>query len=79
MPPYHVSLIPLKPVEHLVFWPSTLIEIEVNLFLSIEQPGIVILLLLLKVGDRLPDKLIAALWNQGSHTITLKKTTLLDM
>ena len=44
-------------------------------FLSIEQPSIVILPLLWKVGYRLPDKFIAALWNQVSHTVTLKGIT----
>ena len=54
------------PSEHVVLWPNTLIEIEENPFLSIEQPITVILSLLQNVGDKLSDKFIVALWNQGS-------------
>ena len=56
-------------------WPNTLTEIEENPFLLSEEPIIVILPLLQKVGDRLPDAFIIALWNGGSHKITLKRNT----
>ena len=70
-------MIPLILLRHLVLWPNTLIEIDDCPFLSIEQPGISILPLLQKVGDRLPDEFIIALWNHGDYTVTLKnKTTL---
>ena len=73
IPPYHVSIILLKPVDHMVLWPNTWIERDENPFPSIEQHGIAILQLLQKVGDRLPDEFITALWDHGGPTITLKK------
>ena len=50
--PYHVSIILLQPVDHMVLWPNTVIEIDKNSFPLIEQPSIAILPLLQKVGDR---------------------------
>ena len=45
----------------MVLWPETLIELDENPFLSIEQPCIAILPLLQKLGDRLLDEFITAL------------------
>ena len=42
IPPYHVSKILLKPVDHMVLWPNTLIKIDKNPFLLIEQPNLVL-------------------------------------
>ena len=75
IPPYHVSIILLKPIGHIVLWPSMVTEKRWNPFLSVEEPSIAILLLLQKVGDRLTDEFITVLWNQSGHTITWKRNS----
>ena len=51
--PYHVSIIPLKSINHVLssnIKPNTLIEIEENAFLSIEQSDLKIIPMLKKLG-----------------------------
>ena len=75
IPIYLVSIEPLKPVDHMVLWPNTLIEIDEYPFLPVEHSSVVILPLLHRVGDRLWDKFTIALCNQGGHIITLEENT----
>ena len=73
--PYYISIIPLKPVNHTLgtnLWPNTLLEIEENPFLSIEQLNITIIPVLQKIGLRIPHLFMAVLRNPGSHNISLK-------
>ena len=46
IPPYHASLVPLKAIHqatNMKFPSETLLEIEENLFLTIEQPELVLI------------------------------------
>ena len=77
-PHYHISIIPLKPVNNTFvsnLQPNTLLEIEENPFLSIEQANITIILVQQKIGCRIPDQFMAVLWNPGGHTISLSRNT----
>ena len=53
VPPFHISILMLKPVNHtfgIDLQPNTLLEIEENSFLSIEQLNITIIPALGKIG-----------------------------
>ena len=54
---------------------NTLLEIEENPFLSIEQPKITIIPTLQKSEDRIPGTFMGVLWNPGEHTVTSKRNT----
>ena len=78
IPLYHISIILSKPVNctfGIKLQPNTFLEIEANPFLSIEQLIITIMTVLQRLGLRIPDSFMAALWNPGGHTITLKRNT----
>ena len=67
-PLYHISIIPLKSINHVLnnnIKPSNLIEIENNPFLSIKQLDLIIIPMLQKLGLRIPDVYMAVLWNPG--------------
>ena len=64
VPSYHISIAPLKAIYYAVsknIKPNTLIEIEENSFLVIEQPDLVLLPMLQKLGLRILIVYIAAL------------------
>ena len=44
--------------------------------LSIEQPNMIIIPVLQKLGLRIPDEFMAMLWNSGGKAVILKKTTI---
>ena len=74
--PYCISIIPLKSVNHSLrhnIKPSTIIEIEENPFLSIEQPDMIIIPKFQKLGLRIPDVYMVALWNPGGQPVMLKR------
>ena len=67
----------MKSINHVLssnIKPYTLIEIEENPFLSIEQSGMIILVLW-KLGLRIPDAYMAVLWNPCGQPIILKRNT----
>ena len=81
IPPYHIDVIPLKPVNHtcnIDLKSNTLLEIEENPFLPVEQPKITIIPTLQKLEGRTPDAFQAVIWNPGGHNITLKRNTTIN-
>ena len=81
IPLYHVSIIPLQPVNYtsgINLQPNTLLEIEENPFLSIKQLSITITPVLQRLGLRIPDNFMAILWNPDGHTITLNRKTIIS-
>ena len=48
---------------------------EVNLFLTIEQPELKLIPMLQKLGFQTPDVYMAVLWSPGGQTIILKWNT----
>ena len=80
IPPYHISIVPFKSVHHALssnIKPNTLIEVEENPFLSIEQLDMIIIPMLQKLGLRIPDVYTAVLWNQGGQVRILKRNTII--
>ena len=78
VPPYHISIRPIKPINHMFgtyLQPNTLLETEENPFLSIEQLNITTIPVLQEIGQRIPDKFVAILWNPGGHYIHLERNT----
>ena len=78
IPPYHISIAPLKAIKQATndnFKPNDLIETEVNLFLAIEQPDLILISVLQKPGPQIPNVYMAVLWNPGGQTIILKQNT----
>ena len=75
---FHISITPLKSINHALssnIKSNTLIEIEENCLLSIEQPDVIIIKMLQKIGLRIPALYIAVLWNPGGQVIKLKRNT----
>ena len=71
---HHISIAPLKAFNHAIsnsIKSNTLIEIEENPFLAIEQPDLVLIPMLQKLGPRIPDIYMAVQQNQGVQTVTL--------
>ena len=61
----------LKANNHVVnnkIKPNTLIEIEENPFLAIEQLDLALILLLQKLGPQISNVYMALLWNTGGQT-----------
>ena len=52
-----------------------MLEIEENPFLSIEQLNTAIIPVLQRIGLRIPDQVMAVLWNPGGHNIGLKRNS----
>ena len=76
--PYHISIIPVKSINHALssnIKSNTLIEIEENPFLSIEQPDLIMIPMLQKLGLIIPAVYMAVLWNPGGQPIILKRNT----
>ena len=76
IPPYHISIASLKAINHTIsknIKPNTLIKIEENPFLAIEQQDIVLIPILQKLGPRVPNVYMAVLWNPGGYPVTLKR------
>ena len=66
----------MKAIYHVInnnINPNTLIEIEENPFLVIEQQDIVPIPMLQKLGCHVPDVYMAVLWNPGGQTVILKR------
>ena len=75
VPPSHISIVPLKSINHALnsnIKPNTLVEIEGNPFLSIEQPDLIKIPSLQKLGLRIPDVYMAVLLTPGGQVIMLK-------
>ena len=76
IPLYHISIAPLKPINHTIssnIKPNTLNEIEENPFLSIKQWNLIIIPMLQKLELRIPDVYMAVLWNPSGQVIIEKK------
>ena len=77
LPPYHISIAPLKAINYAIstyIKPNSLIYVQENTFFSIEQPDLVIIPMLQKLGTRIPDVYITVLWNPGGQTVILKRS-----
>ena len=64
IPPLHISLVPLKAINQVInteFPSEALLEIEENPFLTIEQPKLVFMPTLQRLGSQVPDTYIAVL------------------
>ena len=76
--PYNIPIIPFKLVTNtfgMNLQLNTLLEIEENPFLSIEQPNITIIPVLQRIGLRITDRFMAFLCIPGGHNISLKTNT----
>ena len=76
MPPYHISIGPLKAINHVInnnIKPNILREIEENPFLAIEQPDLVLIPMLQKLGPQIPSMYMTVLWNPGDQTVIFKR------
>ena len=76
IPLYHISIAPLKAINHVInnnSKPNTLIEIEENPFLATEQPDLVLTPILQNIGPQIPDAYMAVLSNPGCKTVILKR------
>ena len=76
MASYHIYIAPLKAINHVInnkMKPNSLIEIEERPFLAIEQPDVVVIHMLQKLGHRIPDVYMSVLWNPGGQTVILKR------
>ena len=72
----HISIDPLKAINHAIsnnLKLNTLIEIEENPSLAIEQPDLVIIPMLQKLRPRIPNVYMALSWNPGGQTVILKR------
>ena len=79
--PQHISIAPLKTINHAKsnnIKPKTLIEIEETPFLAIEQLDLVLIPMLQKLGPKIPDVCMAVLWNPSGQTVILKRSTTTD-
>ena len=77
VPLYHISIAQLKVINHAIrnnIEPNTLIEIDKNTFLAIEQLDLVLIPKLCKQWPRIPNVYMAVLWNPGGQTVTLKRS-----
>ena len=75
IPPYHIPIAPLKAIIHVIsnnIKPNTLIDIQENPFLTIEQPDLVVIPMQQKLGPRIHNVYMAVLWNPGGQTVILK-------
>ena len=66
IPPHHISLVPLKATNQTMntkFPSEASLEIEENPFLTIEQPELLLIPTLEKLGSQVPDAYMAVLWN----------------
>ena len=78
IPPYHISIATLKCINHTLsssINPYTLMEIEENLVLSIEQLDLILIPMSQKLGLSIPDVYMAVLCNPGGQAIILKRNT----
>ena len=78
MPPYHISIAPLKAINHVIsnnIKSTTFIEIEGNLFLAIEQLDLVLKPMLQKLWHRIAKVYMVVIWNPGGQTVKLKRNT----
>ena len=74
LPPHYISIVPLTPIKYKGNkQTNTLLEMEENHFFFIEQPNITIIPALQKLYNRTPNQFLAALWNHGGHSISIKK------
>ena len=76
IPLYHIPIAPFKVINHVMnnnIKHNTLIEIEETPFLPIEQPDLVPIPMLQKLGPQIPDVYMAVLWNPGRKTAKLKR------
>ena len=76
IPPHHVSVVPLKAINQEMntkFPSEALLEIEENPFPTIEQPELVLIPILQKLGSQVPDAYMAVLWIPGGQTLNIKK------
>ena len=72
IPPYHTSTAPLKAINHVTnnnIKPNTLMEIEENPFLAIEEPDLILLQMLYKLEPRIPKVCMAVQWYPGGQTV----------
>ena len=68
--PHHISFVPLEAINQVInikFPSEALLEIEENPFLTIEQPELVLMPILQRLGSQIPDKYMAVLWNPGGQ------------
>ena len=72
IPPYHISLVPLKTInqtKNAKIQSEALLEIEEYP----EQQELVLIPTLQKLGSRVPDAYMAVQWNPGGQTVILKR------
>ena len=65
-PSHHISLVPLKAINQAIntkFSSETLLDIEENSLLTIEQSELVFMPTLQRLGSLIPDTYMAILWN----------------
>ena len=73
--PYDTSTAPLKAIKQAInnnFTPNGLIEIEVNPFLTIEQPELILIPMLQKLGSQTLDVYMAVLGNPVRANYNIK-------
>ena len=78
LPPYHISIVPLKSINHALssnFKPNTLIDIEEKPFLCIKQLNLTLIPMVQKLGLRILDVYMAVLFNPDGQFIILKRNT----
>ena len=75
LPPHHISIVPLMPVNHPgKIHTDTLLEMEENPFFTFEQ-HMIIIPASQKLDHRIPDKFMAMLWKPSGDSISIKRNT----
>ena len=75
IPPHHISLVPLKAIIQAIntkFPSEALLEIEENPFLTIEQPELVLMPIIPRLGSQVLDTYVVVLWNPSGQNLILK-------
>ena len=75
IPPHHISFVPLKVINQAIntrFPSEALLEIEENPFLTIEQPELVLMPTVQRLGSQVPNIYMAVLWHPIGQNLILK-------
>ena len=80
VPPYHISIALLRAINHVInntIKSNSFIEKEENPFLFREQPDLILMPVLQKLGPQRPNVCMALLWNPDCETVILKRNTVI--